>query len=296
MLSVLIPTYNYNVYPLVKEIHKQLTKQGIDFEILVYDDASTKTFKTNHLLNDLQNVIHKRFETNQGRTKMRDLLANDAKFEMLLFLDADMFPKDRFFIAKYLKEIEKNKADVYFGGLQVAKNPPDKNKILRWKYGKERESLSIEMRQKFPYRSIISGALTINRKVFLQVSEKLKNLNRYGLDIYFSYLLKKQNIKVKHFNNPIIHLGLEDSEKFLLKTRKAVETLKFLVSNEMISKDYSKLSKTGYQLKKIRLCFPVEIFLKIFRKLILNNLLSKTPSLRLFDLYKLYYFCQNKNK
>ena len=40
MLSILIPTYNYNVYPLVSELQRQCLESKIEFEILCQDDAS----------------------------------------------------------------------------------------------------------------------------------------------------------------------------------------------------------------------------------------------------------------
>ena len=40
MLSILIPTYNYNISDLVREIHEQATKSKIKFEIICFDDNS----------------------------------------------------------------------------------------------------------------------------------------------------------------------------------------------------------------------------------------------------------------
>ena len=40
MLSILIPIYNYNAYPLVLELHKQCLECEIEFEIICQDDAS----------------------------------------------------------------------------------------------------------------------------------------------------------------------------------------------------------------------------------------------------------------
>ena len=45
MLSILIPIYNYNSYPLVQELHKQCLESDIDFEILCQDDASNSELK-----------------------------------------------------------------------------------------------------------------------------------------------------------------------------------------------------------------------------------------------------------
>ncbi len=39
MLSILIPTYNYNVLLLVQELQSQSLKENIAFEIIVFDDA-----------------------------------------------------------------------------------------------------------------------------------------------------------------------------------------------------------------------------------------------------------------
>ena len=43
MLSILIPTYNYNVEALVAELHQQATDCQIDFEIIIGDDFSNQT-------------------------------------------------------------------------------------------------------------------------------------------------------------------------------------------------------------------------------------------------------------
>ena len=60
MISILIPTYNYNIVPLVNELYKQVTKEKIDFEILVYDDGSLSDInKKNESINSLNNCLFK---------------------------------------------------------------------------------------------------------------------------------------------------------------------------------------------------------------------------------------------
>ena len=54
MISVLIPTYNYNAFSLVEEIHKQLVEARISFEIICLDDGSqSKINKNNNQINSL---------------------------------------------------------------------------------------------------------------------------------------------------------------------------------------------------------------------------------------------------
>ncbi len=40
MLSILIPVFNYNIYPLVSELQQAII-ENIVFEIITIDDAST---------------------------------------------------------------------------------------------------------------------------------------------------------------------------------------------------------------------------------------------------------------
>ena len=58
MLSILIPTYNYNVVPLVLDLHKQCLECEINFEILVFDDGSKLFTIENHKINSLKNCKH----------------------------------------------------------------------------------------------------------------------------------------------------------------------------------------------------------------------------------------------
>ena len=192
MLSILIPTYNYNVYPLVREMHKQLKKSGVDFEILVYDDASTQNFDLEHLLSEFPEVRYKYFNENQGKVKMLQNMAKDAQHDWLLALDADVFPVDRFFAVKTINAIQKNQADLYYGGTSVVAQLPSKDKTLRWKFGMERESPSLSERKKHPYRSIVCQSFVIKKQPFLSIiKEIIPARDYYATDVLFTYLLKK---------------------------------------------------------------------------------------------------------
>ena len=81
-----------------------------------------------------------------GRSAIRNLLATDAKFNWLLFLDADVFPKNRDFITTYLDAI-KPESEVIYGGILYTKEKPNQSHLLRWVYGHEREALPTKHRQ-----------------------------------------------------------------------------------------------------------------------------------------------------
>ncbi len=294
MLSVLVPTYNYNVYPLVREIHKQAIKANKPFEILVFDDASTQRFKTDTLLQELSFVTYKKLSKNLGRTATRQELALAAQYDNLLFMDADTFPKNPDFLTKiYTFLMEGSAFEVLFGGVVFQENKPKQEQLLRWTYGKSREALSLEKRLKAPYLSLISTSFLIKKPLFLTVNKALQ-YKRYGLDILFSYLLKEQKVVVKHIDNPIYHFGLETSLDFIKKSEKAIDTSIFLVQENLLPSTYRKIDFLNKKYAKFGTCFLAKTLFILFHKLMIIQLKSSKPSLRIFDLYRYGYYCLKK--
>ena len=295
MLSILIPTYNYSVAPLVQELQKQAISANIVFEIIVVDDASSdeKIEEENKQINTISNCTYSIQKSNLGRTETRQNLALKASYSMLLFLDADVSPKHSNFIGRFnLKVLD---WDIQFGGITYKKEEPYSNEILRWKYGMARESLSVSERKKDPYQTINSGAFLIKKELFLRVNSKLK-FKKYGLDNLFKQLLQKEGAKVLHIDNAVYHLGLENSMLFIQKSKEAVKTTVELERQGLIDDNRRPLQKSYLKLKKLGL---LGIFSAVIRKCeerILKNLQSGKPSLFLFDLYRLQYYSELKSK
>jgi hypothetical protein len=294
MLSILIPVYNYNVSPLVEALHKQCLESKIEFEILCQDDGSNQNLIKNNEINQLKNTSYTILEHNIGRSAIRNLLAQKARFENLLFLDADTLPIHSDFISNYILHIN-NIEKVIYGGIQYQKEKPIKSEILRWIYGKSREALSVEKRQENPYLSLLTLNFLISKSIFKKVhfNEEIPNLRHE--DTLFSYELKQNNIQVIHIENPVYHLGIESSETFLKKSEESVIGLKYLVDKKLINVEYVKLSHYYKILDKYKLSgFFGKLFL-YFKSSSRKNLLSDNPSLFVFDLYRLgYYFTLKK--
>lgn len=290
MLSVLIPTYNYAIFPLVSILFEQLEKAKIDFEIICLDDASSRFHNENQEINTLENCSYTILEKNIGRSSIRNLLAKKANFENLLFLDADVIPVHENFISKYISCINSEEKIVY-GGIRYQEKKPEKNQVLRWVYGNSREALCIEKRNKNPYLSFLTLNFLISKSVFEKVcfNEAIPNLRHE--DTLFSYDLKKAKIKLLHIENPTIHNGLESSEVFLKKSEESLIGLDYLIKKKLISSDYVKLSEKEKAFKKYRLNKLYLFFYNTFKKSFLKNILGKKPSLFIFDLYRLGYFC-----
>jgi len=290
MLSILIPTYHYNAYPLALEIEQQALATGIKFELICIDDGSFSHLNVeNQKINTLTNCKFIEAKQNAGRTKTRQLLAESAQYSCLLFLDADVMPTTGTFIKKLLNEYNKS-YDVIFGGIAYEENKPVANKLLRWNYGKKRETKTVSTREKIPYLSILSGGFCIKKALFVMINSKFLQ-NAYGLDILFTRELRKAKTRVKHIDNPLYHLGIENNEVFLEKTKKALDTLYLLKKQNTIS-DANKLLKSFKLLKTIGLSSTFGKIIKTNEAKIERNLMSETPNLFLFDLYRLGYFCR----
>ena len=295
MLSILIPTYNYNVYPLVLELQKQCLECKIDFEILCQDDASNEFLDENQKINSVENCRFEQLEKNIGRSAMRNLLAAKAKFTHLLFLDADTIPVHKDFIRNYILQV-KNQEKVVFGGIEYQKEKPEDDQLLRWNYGKARESLSLEKRNTNPNGNALTSNLLIEKKVLISIPFD-ESITKYGYeDLVFLSNLKKKGIAVKHIDNPTYHLGLETSKQFLDKTKIALDNLKILKDNNSLNSSESKILRTYILMKKLYLVDVIAFLFKKREIKIEDNLLSKKPSLLLFDLYKLGYYCGIKSK
>ncbi len=291
MLSVLIPTYNYNVYPLVLELNEQCIDCGIDYEIIVLDDASNTEFLQNNQINILDNCRYLINEKNFGRGPNINKLVDFSKFEYILLLEADAFPTKKNYIQLYVNAL-KQKPQAVFGGVIYAEEKPPENTLLRWIYGKKRESKDLNHRLKHPLDIVFSWNLLLHKNHFnLPLFEA--SIIHYGFeDLVFLKKLKKQNTQIIQIDNSLIHQNEENSTVFIEKSKIALKTLKDLYQQKILTTEDSRLIKTFEILRKWYLIhFSIQIF-NAFENVWIKNLLSKKPSLFLFDLYRLGYFCK----
>ena len=282
MLSILIPTYNYNIVPLVEELHKQVIDYNIGFEILVYDDKSKSFTASNNSIQKLKNTIYKKLPKNIGRSAIRNLLAADAKYEFLLFVDAGTFPESQNFIKKYLSV--KNQK-VISGGMTNLEDDPDKPYTLRWLYSKKRE------------RNVLCSSNFLIKKNIIKRLPFDESIKKYGYeDVLFFSTLIKNNISIHSINNHVYHSADDDAYTFIRKTEYAIENLIELTENNRLEDNSSKILNYYSRLKTLKLTkFTANLF-KMLKDLLLKNFNSSYPSLLLYDFYRLGYFCLLKTK
>ena len=293
MLSILIPTYNYTVLPLVQEVSNQCVNEGILFEVIVLDDASTMPCSENIKINSLTNCTYTLLSKNIGRSAIRNLLARKASFNNLLFLDADVRLIKKSFIKNYVSFInDKPNYAVVYGGIVYQEQKPANKQLLRWIYGNKREALTADKRNENKYISFLTLNFLIKKDVFntTHFNEEIPNL-RYE-DLLFSYDLMNNNVDVQHIDNQVVHNGIETSDIFLKKTKDSLKGLNFLLTNNYLPENYAKITTVCTLLKQTRLLILVHVFYNTFKNSFEKNLTSNKPSLLIYDIYRLGYFSQ----
>lgn len=288
MLSILIPIYNFNVVDFVTDLSQQATTCGIDYEILCFDDASAEEFRVkNRSLNTIPKVNYNELPENIGRSKIRNLLAEKATYENLLFLDCDSKTNSPQFIVNYIKHIKPDVV-VYGGRNYEAKPPKEKELFFRWWYGVNRETISVAEREVAPYHSFMTNNFLIPKQLFLSIKldEKLKG---YGHeDTLFGIELKKKNSVIHHINNPLCHIGLESVEDYLNKTKEGIKNLHQLINSGKVDKTV-KLYRFYELAKKVGLENNIERYYNKNKHKMEERFKKEKPNLRWFDLYKLGY-------
>ena len=208
----------------------------------------------------------------------------------MLFLDADVLPTSDSFLQKYQNSINNN-TKVIYGGINYQKNQQNKETSLRLNYGLQKEVVSAKKRQLNPYKVLASANLLIEKELFVSINKYLKG-NRYGYDNIFSLTLKEKNIEVLHIENPVWHLGLETNAVYLHKKEKSAETVYKLYKLEKVNSGSNDLLKAYEILKKYRLTNITAKAYSSLKPTLTLNLLGKSPSTTILNIYRLGYFCK----
>ncbi len=292
MISILIPCFDYNAYPLVSILEKQALMLKIDFEIICIDDGSFSSKNDlNQKINLLTNSKFIELKKNIGRINNRLLLAEKSQYEWLIFIDVDTLPNEDNFLKNYIDQL--NKGTLIIGGCTY-KKPDNENFSLRYKFGKFREEIKSDIRNINPYKYISSCNFMCKRDVLIDVLASINTIS-YGNDYIFGSLIKKKDIDIKHIDNPVLIDNIDENQIFIKKTHHALDNLISSYNKKIIKKHSISILKAYIILDSLLM---KNIFVKItdlFKNLLNRNLHSKDPNLFLFDLYRLNYLCKIKN-
>lgn len=293
MVSILIPTYNFDPSQTVRELHSQAEELKIAFEILIADDdPDSKLTEVYQKLNQLPNVFAQINPNNLGRRGNRDYLASKARYEYLLFLDEDAVIVNRNFLKTYLDHA---KPDVVVcGGVEYCHSLPlAQKRKLRYRYGISREVKAASDRNARPYASFITFNFLIPKEVYLHLPVH-SEIKGYGYeDTMMGYDLKYRFVPILHIDNPACHSDIDDNAEFLQKTHQALENLSRMIISGKVDDDV-KLYATYNRIKSLGLSFLLRILYNLTGNFIADFLVQNNGPLWLYDVYRALYLCYIK--
>ena len=294
-ISLLIPVFNYDIVALVHGMKSAFGKVPELLEIIIGDDGSSADFKEKYKLLEDEHVRVIFSEKNIGRAAIRNKLAMEAKGDVLLLIDSDaMLPGTaEAYLSKWIPNM--SSIEVTCGGTLYRDSPPgDPDKLLRWRYGKVREQLAAEERNKHPYARFSAFNVLIGKDVFEKIRFN-EDLKQYGHeDTLMGYQLKKAGIDVVHIDNGLLHEGIESNGEFINKSKLGVENLSNLYDIVTDKRTLSGIYSMLRAYNRLNFIGLTRVFASLFihyRERIEHKLDSGKTSLILFSIYKFCLFC-----
>lgn len=291
ILSVLIPSYNYDCRPLLQTLMPQMPEEA---EIIVGDDYSTDAALVASVRDfcEANHVSYVRTDRNRGSAATRNLLCREAHGKWLLYIDCDTIVKDAYFIKKYLESREEG--TVCCGTILHPETLPSPTQSLRWRYEKQMEKrFTAEQRNAHPYAHFRTSHFMIPHTLMLQ-NPFDESIRRSGYeDLLFGRRLEQNGIKVHHTDITALNGDIERNDIFLRKTEQQLHTL-WQMREELA--EYSTLLKCLQRIKGYHLTWALRLAYKLTRPILRCNLLGSHPSIKLFQFYKLGYYVEREGK
>lgn len=287
---------------------------SLGFEIIFADDGSADATarQRNAIIAQLPYCQYIERPKNVGRSAIRNFLAHTAHYSHLIFLDGDVAIKRGNFVQTYLAH--RNDADVIIGTLhfsrvQVAcdtaediightKRAKEETKkttepVLyddNLKYRYEQQFLAqhpVKKRMQQPYASFRTTNFMVRRDLLLAYPFD-ETFHEYGYeDTLFGKQLKEHGATLIHLDNAATIADYEDNATFVAKTE---ESLRTLAAHAHQLQGYSTLLHTANKLKCLHLQPLIAFVFELFKGLLHKNLCSNSPSVFLFNVYKLGYY------
>ena len=292
MLSILIPTYNFDCLLLIRNLYAQCevlreAKGEFDYEIIVVDDASPDKALVKRLRDGVEALGCERIRlvvlpVNVRQAAVRNVLMRKAVGEWLLFIDSDAEVVSDDFVSRYWQH--RFEGDAVVGGI-VHPRTVRRGYELRIAYEKSYEKKrGLDWRKRHPYAIFTAFNLLIRREVMVRYGFD-EHCREYGYeDFLLGVALERDRVRVAHIDNPLLHTGIDTSEVFLKKTEIGVRTLLSLPAE--LQRNVG-LSRLAFRLKKCKVDGVVRCLLNVLRPVLRKQLLSARPSVFLLQLYKL---------
>jgi glycosyltransferase involved in cell wall biosynthesis len=213
-LSVLIPFYRDDPRPLLQALASQL---ATDVELIAFDDGRPDAALCDAVHESIRAIASPAAllvsRVNRGRSAARNRLAQAARGDWVLFLDADM-QVSAGFIQRWLDAIDNTSADVLFGGYAPAK--ADTVTRVHAALAQASDGLDASGRAAIGATAVCSSNLAVRRSVMKSVPFD-EGYAGWGWEDVDWALSAAQGFKLGHVDNRAIHSGLESVPDLLAK-------------------------------------------------------------------------------
>lgn len=220
LLSVVVPYKDYDVSTLARDLIAQANQQTTAVELLFADDGSQQSRHAETLRELFSSAtIAARllvYTRNIGRAAIRNRLANEARGEYLLFLDADMLPDDAAFLQRYLALAQEGKLDITCGGRSYhrVEDCPIEHRLYRY-FSQATECVGADIRNRHPLWYLLTNNLMVRRRLALErpLDESYRGWGFEDAD----WALRLVGAQVLHIENTASHMGLPSERELLAK-------------------------------------------------------------------------------
>jgi len=282
-LSVLIPFYKDDPTGLLTAL---VAQSNASIEILIYDDGTGDTDLTAHVNAHVKDAAPSRVtlitaHANKGRSAARNHLQSQAKADWVLFLDADMRPQSSDFLQNYLDLIQADVAEIFFGGFTVLEHSDTPERELHRVLSETSDCLNAAHREKSGPQHVATSNLCVLKSVM--ISEGFDpDFTGWGWEDSEWAARVAQTYRLRHIDNPAIHLGLETTDTLLSRFRDSAQNyVRFTNKHPDLAKTL-KLYSTAYTLKKVPGQALMRPLLKALVKLRLMPIKIRITALKLW--------------
>lgn len=288
-LSLLIPVYRQTIVHQVAR-YAELCRRSedyIEWEIVVADDGSgDESVAANRAIGTWPRCRFIEQPENAGRAATRNLLAREARYPTLLFIDADMLPRDDNFIVRYASC--STGGNVVIGGIAMCPKQKVPKGNLRYRYEvAAAPQHTPQERAKRPYHCISVANMLAPRSAMLRCpfDERFRS---YGYeDVLFGRALCEARIPICHIDNPVVWQDYGTNEANLAKIEQSLRTLHDFRDDLT---GYSAILALAYKLEAWHIAPLVRWWHRRYGDKERRHLLGGNPKVATLKRYKIGYY------
>lgn len=228
-LSVLIPTFRDDPSALLKALDDPMARA----EIIVMDDGSGDEALARRIAGRIERLrLPARFirlTSNEGRAKGRNRLASHARAGHFLFLDSDMLPDPKDFLARWAALAESENTPIAFGGFTLDQTPRRPEHELHRAMALKSDCTPAPERARSPEKHVFTSNLLVRRDVFATV-EFDEGFTGWGWEDVEWAMRVSRDHPILHIDNSATHLGLDTAPAMAAKYEQSASNFARVVS------------------------------------------------------------------